>query len=124
MDYLECSLACSDSNCLIECGRTFTNCSLGRSKNSYWNVSLLSQDCPCAEHCPNGCNGCSNPICVCGVNGSPQNEKNLATCKNQRSIDMGDCIVECKYVDVQICQQNCVTNFVTKFDDCPCQVLY
>ena len=37
---------------------------------------------------------------------------------------MGDCIVECKYVDVQICQQNCVTNFVTKFDDCPCQVLY
>ena len=37
---------------------------------------------------------------------------------------MGDCIVECKYVDVQICRQNCNSNFVTKLDDCPFQVLY
>merc|ERR1712235_119152 len=57
-EYLECSVACSDSNCLLECGRAFSSCSL---------------DCPCAEHCPIGCNGCMNPICVCGGSGSPQN---------------------------------------------------
>merc|ERR1712131_204815 len=103
-EYLECSVACSDADCLLECGRIFSNCSL---------------DCPCAEHCPNGCNGCLNPICVCGGNSSPQNENNLTSCKQQESIQLGDCVINCK--NDQLCRQQCLEFFDTSYADCPCQ---
>ena len=77
-------------------------------------------DCPCNFNCPNGCNDCPNPICVCGGNASPQNEDNLKQCKNEKSINLGQCIIDCK--DDQSCEQSCVSFFKVQYDQCPCQV--
>ena len=71
-------------------------------------------------NCPTGCNGCPNPICVCGDNPSPQNEDNLKECIKERSIDLGKCIIDCK--DDQSCEQSCVNLFKTEYEECPCQV--
>ena len=30
LEYVDCTLACSDTNCLIECGRALTNCVEGK----------------------------------------------------------------------------------------------
>ena len=80
----------------------------------------IFSDCPCRMNCPNGCNDCPNPICVCGENPSPQNEDNLEQCKNERSINLGQCIIDCK--DDQSCEQSCVNLFKTLYHECPCQV--
>ena len=81
---------------------------------------LWFQDCPCDVNCPNGCNGCPNPICVCGENPSSQNEDNLQECKKEKSIDLGQCIIDCN--DDQSCEQSCVNFFKVRYDECPCQV--
>ena len=81
---------------------------------------LVIPDCPCNVNCPNGCNGCPNPICVCGENPSPQNEDNLQNCLKEKSINLGHCIVGCK--DDQSCEQSCVNFFKDQYDVCPCQV--
>ena len=87
------------------------------------NISSLIgffQDCPCNVNCPNGCDGCPNPICVCDENQSPQNEDNLQQCKKEKSIDLGQCIIDCK--NDQSCEQSCVNLFKVRYDECPCQV--
>ena len=33
MDYVDCTLSCSDTNCLIECGRALTDCVQGLRKS-------------------------------------------------------------------------------------------
>ena len=71
-------------------------------------------------NCLNGCSGCPNPICVCGENPSPQNEDNLKECIKGRSIDLGQCIIDCK--DDQSCEESCVNLFKAEYDQCPCQV--
>ena len=71
-------------------------------------------------NCPNGCNGCPNPICVCGEKPSPQNEANLKECTKERSIDLGQCIIDCK--DHQSCEESCVNLFKAQYNECPCQV--
>ena len=71
-------------------------------------------------NCPNGCNGCPNPICVCGENPSPQNEDNLKECMKEKSIDLGKCIIDCN--NDQSCEQSCVDSFKDQYDQCPCQV--
>ena len=81
---------------------------------------LYFQDCPCNVNCPNGCNGCANPICVCGENQSPQNENNLKECKKEKSIDLGQCIIDCK--EDQSCEQSCDNLFKAQYEECPCQV--
>ena len=89
---------------------------------SYLFICLVDffSDCPCNLNCPNGCNGCPNPICVCGENPSPQNEDNLQECKKEKSIDLGQCIIDCK--DDQSCEQSCVNLFKALYNECPCQV--
>ena len=77
-------------------------------------------DCPCNLNCLNGCNGCPNPICVCGENMTRQNEDNFKECMQEKSIDLGRCIVDCK--DDQLCEQSCVDLFKSRYDECPCQV--
>jgi len=48
-DQIDCFVACgSDTNCVADCNRAHARC---------------SSDCPCNENCPNGCYGCSNPLC-------------------------------------------------------------
>ena len=71
-------------------------------------------------NCPNGCKGCPNPICVCGEIPSPQNEDNLKECVKEKSIDLGQCIIDCD--DDQSCEQSCVDSFKGQYDQCPCQV--
>ena len=104
-DYIDCTLACSDTNCLLDCGRTLNDC---------------IQDCPCNTNCPHGCVDCQNPICVCGENSSPQNKENLETCKNEKSIDLGQCIIDCR--NDQDCENTCVDHFKIEYQACPCQV--
>ena len=83
-------------------------------------ANIIFSDCPCNTNCPDGCNGCPNPICVCGQNKSPQNEDNLDRCKREKSIDLGQCIVDCN--DDQTCEQSCVNQFKDQYNQCPCQV--
>ena len=71
-------------------------------------------------NCPNGCIGCSNPICVCGENPSPQNEENLKNCKKEKSVEWGECVIEC--TNNQQCEQSCVESFKEQYESCPCQV--
>ena len=77
-------------------------------------------DCPCNLNCPNGCNDCPNPICVCGENQSPQNKDNLEQCMKEKSIDLGQCIIDCK--GDESCEQSCVNLFKDRYNQCPCQV--
>ena len=78
-------------------------------------------DCPCNLNCPNGCADCSNPICVCGDNSTPQNKENLDTCTKQKSIELGQCIIACD--GDQSCDQSCVDLFKSQHEECPCQVI-
>ena len=105
MDYVGCTNSCQNSSCLNECGRI---------------LNICLNDCPCNTNCPDGCNGCSNPICVCGENPSPQNKDNLKQCMKDKSIDLGQCIIDCK--NNQSCEQSCVSSFKNQYDRCPCQV--
>ena len=105
MDYVGCTLSCQNSNCLNECGRVLNDC---------------LNDCPCNSNCPDGCNGCSNPICVCGENPTSQNKDNLKQCMKDKSINLGQCIIDCR--NNQSCEQSCVTSFKDQYDQCPCQV--
>ena len=121
MEYIECNVSCSDTNCLVECGRTFNDCINGFIISEYSNTVILHfSDCPCNINCPDGCIGCSNPICVCGENPSPQNEDNLQECMKEKSIDLGQCILDCN--GDQSCEQSCVSLFKDQYDQCPCQV--
>ena len=86
---------------------------------SKW-TKTISLDCPCNEHCPNGCAGCPNPICVCGDNPTLQNEDNLKTCVRDNSIELGQCILDCN--GDQSCELTCVGLFKKQHDTCPCQV--
>jgi len=105
LEYVDCASACSDTNCLIECGRALTDC---------------IYDCPCNTNCPDGCSGCPNPVCVCGENSTtPQNEENLEKCKLEKSIDLGQCIIDCK--NDESCKQSCVNLFEAQYESCPCQ---
>ena len=80
----------------------------------------ILSDCICNTDCPNGCSGCPHPICVCGENPSPQNEKNLQECMKEKSIDLGQCILDCN--GDQSCEESCVSLFKYQYDQCPCQV--
>ena len=80
----------------------------------------FTQDCPCNVNCPNGCDGCPNTICVCGENPLPQNEDNLQQCKKETSIDLGQCIIDCK--NDEPCEKSCVALFKEQYAQCPCQV--
>ena len=86
----------------------------------FYNKNLILQGCPCNTNCPNGCKGCPNPICVCGENPSPQNEDNLQECIKEKSIDLGQCIIDCK--NDQSCEESCVRLFKDQYEECPCQV--
>ena len=90
----------------------------------YWPFDCIyfASDCPCNEHCPNGCLDCPNPICVCGENSSPQNKDNLETCKKEKSIDLGQCIIDCG--SDQACENSCVELFKAEYGECPCQVSF
>ena len=79
-------------------------------------------DCPCHLNCPNGCVDCPNPICVCGENSSSQNKENLETCKRNKSIDLGQCIIDCR--NDQLCENACVDYFKSEYETCPCQVTH
>ena len=81
---------------------------------------IYFQDCPCNINCPGGCNDCSNPICVCGENSSSQNEDNLQECMKEKSINLGQCIIDCN--GDQSCEDSCVNLFKVQYDQCPCQV--
>ena len=121
IEYVECTLSCSNTNCLIECGRALTDCVQGsKIFNHEHHKNIILLDCPCNINCPNGCNDCSNPICVCGENPSPQNRDNFHECIREKSIDLGQCIIDCG--DDESCEQTCVNLFKSHYDQCPCQV--
>ena len=80
----------------------------------------MIQDCPCNMNCPNGCSDCPNPMCVCGEHPSPQNLDNLETCRKGKSIELGQCIIDCK--NEQACENGCLDLFKTEYEKCPCQV--
>lgn len=46
--FLECVENCETNECISECNRSVTEC---------------EADCPCQTNCPDGCTGCSHPIC-------------------------------------------------------------
>jgi len=106
--YVDCTVSCSNTNCLTECARIFTEC---------------VNDCPCNTNCPHGCAGCRHPICdespICGGNDTAQNKDNLELCKNEKSIDLGQCIIDCR--NNQVCESSCVELFKTEYRKCPCQ---
>ena len=106
MDYVNCTLECSSTNCLVECGRVLNECNTG---------------CPCELGCPNGCADCRNPICVCGDQSTPQNDENLKTCIGQNSIELGQCILDCD--ENETCEAGCIKNFKNHHKNCPCEVI-
>ena len=87
-------------------------------------IIKINLDCPCNTNCPNGCAGCRHPICdehpICGGNDTDQNKENLEMCTNEKSIDLGQCIIDCG--NNQLCERSCVELFKTEHGKCPCQV--
>lgn len=77
-------------------------------------------DCPCNSNCPNGCDGCSNPICACGENPTAQNQDNLDNCIRGNSLELGHCYQYCNG-NAQ-CGTSCWEVFKTEYESCPCQV--
>ena len=122
LEYVDCISSCSGTDCLIECGRTLTDCTNGNYSFQKFFRQFVFIDCPCNLNCPNGCSGCPNLICICGDNPTPQNKQNLETCRNEKSLDLGLCIIECNN-DLG-CEYACVDTFKEKYGDCPCQVLF
>ena len=59
-------------------------------------------------------------MCVCGENPTLQNEENLKECLKEKSINLGQCIVDCN--GEQTCELSCVNMFKVQYDQCPCQV--
>ena len=111
----------NDNSCLRNCIRNETECRkgmFGLEKLEY--NKCIFEDCPCNTNCPNGCIDCLNPICLCGGNPSQQNKENLETCKKDKSIDLGQCIIDCK--NDQGCENKCVEHFKLDYETCPCQV--
>ena len=106
MVYIQCTNDCSNNSCLSECARVFSDC---------------NNSCPCSDQCPNGCEDCPNPICVCGLNPSQQNVDNLKNCTGVNSMDLGQCILDCKGGN-KACDESCVDDFRTQHQSCPCQV--
>ena len=45
----------------------------------------------------------------------------METCKNEKSIDLGDCIIDCQ--NNQACENTCIDNFKAEYETCPCQVI-
>ena len=118
-DYLLCLQTCdsSDVDCLSTCGRTLTEC---------------SNSCPCYLDCIDGCKGCSNQICFCQVGfrfrrrlcsndnlKSPEKDENMSACIDENGKSLARCILACNDSD---CKMECVEEFETKHQDCPCQV--
>ena len=107
MALVQCNNYCSNSACWSECARVFAEC---------------QSSCPCNDQCPNGCEDCPNPICVCGANPSPQNVDNLNNCTSVNSMDLGECILDCTKTGNKLCDESCVEDFRTQHQSCPCQV--
>ena len=40
LEYVDCTLSCSDTNCLIDCGRTLTDCINGLNISEYFNYRI------------------------------------------------------------------------------------
>ena len=123
MNYIDCTVSCSDTNCLMECGRDLTHCVNGFSyipMTQLKNLRVLS-DCPFNVNCPNGCSDCLNPICVCGEKLSSHNEESLRRCMTDKSINLGQCIIDCK--NDKVCESSCVELFKSEYEECPCQVV-
>ena len=57
---------------------------------------------------------------MCGGNSSSQNKENLQQCIVEKSINLGQCIIDCNRE--QTCEQSCVNMFNEQYDQCPCQV--
>ena len=53
-------------------------------------------------------------------NPSSQNKDNLETCQIDKSIDLGQCIIDCN--SDQAYETSCVDRFKEEFEECPCQV--
>ena len=81
---------------------------------------MIFLDCPCNSNCPNGCDGCPNPICACGENPTAQNQDNLDNCVRGNSFELGQCYQACNG-DVQ-CGTSCWEVFKSEYESCPCQV--
>ena len=77
-------------------------------------------DCPCNSNCPNGCDGCSSPICACGENPTAQNKDNLDNCIRGNSLELGHCYQYCNGNDQ--CGTSCWEVFKAEYESCPCQV--
>ena len=90
------------------------------SKNWNFMVWKLSSDCACKLNCPNGCDGCPNPICSCGENLSSEDQDNLNSCVRGKSLEFGQCYLNCER-NAQ-CKTSCFDVFESEFESCPCQV--
>ena len=92
----------------------------GRSLNRNNMTLYRFLDCPCKLNCPNGCDGCQNPICSCGENLSAEDQDNLNSCVHGSGVEFSECYLNCDGNDQ--CRTSCLEEFESDFETCPCQV--
>jgi len=98
--FLQCLADCDDDECYGECHR-----------NDY----VCVDSCPCHTDCIAGCEGCENPICNCK---DYQDDASWQTCTQSKCPILTNCIFGC---DSDDCILECVRQFKTVHEDCPCQ---
>lgn len=105
-----------------------------------------SNECPCFEQCPQGCQDCPNPICGCA---NPDTNEDYITCENfyrliyrkgtfydaytpkyiivnlihvryMMNLFESECIIQCETGDSQ-CFQSCAREYSENLTNCPCQ---
>ena len=76
------------------------------------------KDCPCMENCPQGCDECSSPFCVCA---SPEENPDYAICQAKVEEVYHSCLFDCGVNDYE-CFAACNREYDEGLQLCPCMV--
>jgi len=71
-------------------------------------ASCLS-GCPCGLDCPNGCEGCSHPLCTLSPCEDLDNNADYQRCKKQYTKELNECIDACR--NSLLCIDECTDEF-------------
>ena len=86
------------------------------SFNHLLSFPACYSSCPCFEYCPNGCDGCPNPICSC--NEPQKNNSYYIHCMDQATDDFKACAMGS--TNDKASYDMCYENFTMASEKCPC----
>ena len=111
-------------SCGKECNSIMYECWQNCNGDALCDYDCLLQgdqcidSCPCFSDCPEGCDGCSNLICVCAV---PNEDPDYLICSELVDSIYLECFLGCSPGNIE-CVSNCARDYNSMIEQCPCQV--